>query len=231
VYATVHSTVAPVAFVLSVNLGTPREADHARLGVTGIDKRPVDHPMELRDPGPKGVGGSGLVGDAVCNLRHHGGTDQAVYAYAREDLDGWATRLGRPLPGGVFGENLTVRDLDVTGALIGARWQVGAQAVLEVTAPRIPCGNFAGWLGERGWVKTFARQAAPGAYLKVVRSGMVRAGDPITVVHRPEHEVTVGLVFRALTLEPELLPQLLAAPTLSEGIRRRARQGQPFELD
>jgi MOSC domain-containing protein YiiM len=220
-----------MSLVLSVNLGVPREASHARLGVTGIDKRPVDHPVEIRDPGPKGVGGSGLVGDAVCNLRHHGGTEQAVYAYAREDLDDWAVRLGRELSNGSFGENLTVRGIDVTGSLIGERWQIGEQAVIEVTDPRIPCGNFAGWLGERGWVKTFAQRARPGAYFRVVQSGWVRAGDPIAVVHRPDHDVTVGVVFRALTLEPELLPRLLDAPTLPAGSKRRARQGQPFDLD
>jgi MOSC domain-containing protein YiiM len=179
--------------------------------VTGIDKRPADGPVEIRDPGPKGTGGSGVAGDAVCDLRHHGGHDQAVYAYAREDLDAWEADLGRPLTGGSFGENLTTRGLDVTGALIGERWLVGERCVVQVRSPRIPCRTFAGWLEDQGWVRRFTLRGAPGAYLSVVAPGAVRGGDPIAVVRRPPHDVTIALVFRALTIDKELLPRLLPA--------------------
>ncbi len=82
--------------------------------------------MRVSDPGVKGVGGSGLAGDAVCDLRHHGGSDQAVYAFAREELDAWQRLLdGRELANGAFGENLTTAGIDVSGALIGERWRVG----------------------------------------------------------------------------------------------------------
>jgi MOSC domain-containing protein YiiM len=177
------------------------------------------------------VAGSGLVGDRVCDLRHHGGDDQAVYAYAREDLDVWAAELARPLPCGVFGENLTTTGIDVTEALIGECWRVGGRVVLEVAVPRIPCRVFAGWLGERGWVKTFTARAIPGAYLRVVESGVVQVGDPITVVHRPGHDVTIGFVFRALTNESELLPRLLVAEALPDEAQQRARDRAPIDVD
>jgi MOSC domain-containing protein YiiM len=173
--------------------------------------------------------GSGLVGDVVVNRRHHGGDTQAVYAYAREDLDHWEAVLGRALPGGVFGENLTTAGLDVNGAVIGERWRIG-ELVLQVTAPRIPCGSFRAWIGERGWVRTFTRAAMPGTYLSVVTPGLVRAGDLVTVVHRPAHGVTVAHVFRAITLEPELLPSILAADELPEETRRRARTAMAIPL-
>jgi MOSC domain-containing protein YiiM len=197
--------------LVSVNLGRARGSAHSDVGITGIDKRPADGLVEIRDPGPKGIGASGVVGDAVCDLRHHGGTDQAVYAYAREDLDAWEVDLGRALPGGVFGENLTTSGLHVAGALIGERWQVGERCVLQVTSPRIPCRTFAGWLEDQGWVRRFTLRGAPGAYLRVVAPGAVRAGDPIAILRRPEHDVTIGLMFRALTIEKALLPRLLAA--------------------
>ncbi|TXS72783.1 MOSC domain-containing protein [Streptomyces sp. me109] len=199
--------------LLSLNLGRARAVPYTdrAVGVTGIDKRPVTGPVQVSAPGPKGVGASGLAGDTVCDLRHHGGDDQAVYATAREDLDDWERELDRPLANGAFGENLTTLGLDVSGARIGERWRVGAELVLEVTSGRIPCRTFQGHLGEPGWVKRFTHRAAPGAYLRVIESGEIRAGDPIEVVHRPGHEVTVAVEFRAMTTERELLPGLLAA--------------------
>ncbi|MGW4564032.1 MOSC domain-containing protein [Streptomyces sp. NPDC004561] len=199
--------------LLSVNLGRPRPVPYTDQadGLTGIDKTPADGPVRVSAPGPKGVGASGLAGDAVCDLRHHGGDDQAVYAFAREDLDDWERELGRPLADGCFGENLTTDGLDVSGALIGERWRIGPAVVLEVTSGRIPCRTFQGHLGERGWVKRFTRKGATGAYLRVIEPGEIRAGDPIEVVRRPEHGVTAAMEFRATTTERELLPRLLAA--------------------
>ncbi|MGA8115146.1 MAG: MOSC domain-containing protein [Actinocatenispora sp.] len=207
--------------VQSVNIGRAEPSEHTDVGVTGIDKRPVDGAVPVRAPGPDG--GSGLVGDRICDGRNHGGDDQAVYAYAREDLDDWAEALDRPLHNGAFGENLTTTGLDVTGALIGERWHIG-DVVLEVCSVRIPCRTFAGWLGELGWMRRFTERARPGAYLRVVTPGEVRAGDRVEVRDRPTHDVTVGVVFRAVTLEPELLPRLLRADALKESMRERARR-------
>ena len=145
-----------------------------------------------------------------------------MYAYAREDLDAWQVDLGRPLGNGVFGENLTTSGLDVNGALVGERWQVGSTCVLEVTSPRIPCRTFAGWLEEQLWVRRFTERGVPGAYLRVISPGSVSAGDPITVVHRPAHDVTIAMMFRALTTDKALQPQLAAAgDALPEPLRSR----------
>jgi MOSC domain-containing protein YiiM len=198
--------------LLSVNLGRAKAVPYTDNpeGVTGIDKQPVEGPVQVAAPGPKGVGGSGLAGDAVCKREHHGGNDQAVYAVAREDLDDWERELGRPLANGAFGENLTTEGLDVSGARIGERWRIGS-VVLEVTCGRITCLTFQGHLGEKRWVKRFTERGAPGAYLRVIEPGEIRAGEPVEIVHRPDHDVTVALQFRAVTTERTLLPQLLAA--------------------
>lgn len=210
--------------LLSVNVGKPRPNPWKGLSATGIDKRPVDGPVAVSAPGPKGTGAVGLAGDRVYDVQNHGGSDQAVYAYAREDLDGWQAELGRPLANGVFGENLTTLGLDVNGAVIGERWRVGPTVVLEVSCPRIPCGTFQGWLQRDGWIKRFTRAALPGAYLRVIEPGDIRAADPVEVVHRPDHGVTVGLTFRAMTLEPDLLPLLPAVEELPEEIRELAHR-------
>ena len=210
--------------VISVNVGQPRDNPWKTMKLTGIDKRPVEGPVMVTPPRAKGMGLVGLAGDRVYDVREHGGPDRAVYAYAREDLDFWAAELGRPLPNGVFGENLTTEGADVNDALIGERWRIGADVVLEVSCPRIPCGTFQGWLAQAGWIKRFTLAAIPGAYLRVIASGEICAGDPIEVSYRPEHDVSIAVCFRALTIEPDLLPKLLVADALPRETRELARR-------
>jgi MOSC domain-containing protein YiiM len=203
--------------LLSVNVGRPREARWAGIGRTSIHKTPVN--------GPVGVRGLGLDGDQVSDTKHHGGPDQAVYAFAREDLDLWAERLGRPIADGWFGENLTTRGIDVNEAEVGERWRVGT-ALLEVASIRTPCNDFKSWMGLSGydnthWVKRFALEARPGPYLRVLEEGSLQAGDEIIVVHRPGHGVTVSEMFRALNLDHSLLPRLLLVDGLAERARAR----------
>jgi MOSC domain-containing protein YiiM len=208
----------------SVNIGQPRPNPRKTVKLTGIDKRPVDGPVMVTRPRAKGMGMVGLAGDRVYDVRNHGGPDQAVYAYAREDLDFWEAELGRPLPNGVFGENLTTEGIDVNDALIGERWRIGPDLILESSCPRVPCGTFQGWLARAGWIKRFTLAARPGPYLRVIEPGEIWAGDRIEVVHRPDHDVTVALSFRALTIEPDLLPRLLAADALPGELKELARR-------
>ncbi|MFF5218469.1 MOSC domain-containing protein [Micromonospora sp. NPDC000442] len=208
--------------VASVNVGIVTEAAWAgdASGRSGIDKRPADAPVLFRV--------DGVAGDFIGERTHHGGPDKAVYAYAGEDAAWWEADLGRTIRPGGFGENLTTYAVDVTGAVIGEQWAVG-EVLLQVTMPRTPCTTFAGFWGVPDLIKRFTARATPGAYLRVVREGAVGAGDPIEIVHRPAHGVTLGEVFRALSLEPALLPRLLAADDLPEPIREKARRrlGEP----
>ena len=169
---------------------------------SGIDKRPVD--------GRVAVHPLGLEGDVQVNRKHHGGEGQAVYAYGREDADWWQRELARDLPAGSFGENLRTAGMDLTGALLGERWRVGT-ALFEVTCPRIPCANFAAFWGVPDLVKRFTEHGATGAYLRVLETGSVGAGDDIRVVFRPDHEITTGIAFRVLTTERHRLPDLAPA--------------------
>ncbi|THV43622.1 MOSC domain-containing protein [Glycomyces buryatensis] len=215
--------------ILSVNVGRPRPNEwKPDTEFTGIDKRPVTGPVAVTAPGPKGDGSVGLAGDKVGDVRNHGGTTQAVYAYSREDYDHFETLLGRELRAGMFGENLTTAGHDLSEARIGERWRSASGLVLEVTCARIPCGTFRGWIGERGWLKTFTEEARPGAYLSVIEPGEVAADEELTVVDRPDHDVTIAMFFKACMGEPELIPQVLEAPSLDPAeaafLRRRMRE-------
>lgn len=212
--------------MLSVNLARVRDNPDAPKRSTGIDKAAVQDSVMVRSPGPmRGGLGSGLVGDTIGNQKLHGGNDQAVYAYAREDLDDWETVLDRPLTNGMFGENLTTSGVDVTGARIGERWRIGSDGpLLEVSAPRTPCRTFSAFLQLHNWIKAFTQAAKPGAYLRVIEPGELRAGDAISIDYRPDHDVTIGLVFRARMSDPDLLPHLLAADALSSELKAYARR-------
>jgi MOSC domain-containing protein YiiM len=159
--------------------------DAGTVGTTAIDKRPVDGAVK--------VGKLGLYADVQADRKHHGGEEQAVYAYAAEDADWWAEQLGRDIPPGLFGENLRVEGLEVSNARVGERWKVGEKVVLEVTSPRTPCMTFARWMGEEdnGWVRRFSDARRLGAYLRVVSTGSVQAGDAIEVVPAPDGAPTI----------------------------------------
>jgi MOSC domain-containing protein YiiM len=167
------------------------------------------------------IGRLGAADDEQIDKRHHGGPHQALYAYAREDLDWWTEQLGRELPNGVFGENITSAGLDISGALIGEAWRLGT-AVVQIASVRVPCGTFAGWMGERAWVKRFAAAARPGAYLRVLENGVAGAGDPIEVVSRPPDSVTVAEALRAYYGDTDLMRRLLDAPGLDPGWQEMA---------
>jgi MOSC domain-containing protein YiiM len=205
--------------VSTVSVGLPRDEQWAgKLRRTAIAKQPVQ--------GVVAVHALGLAGDRVADTRNHGGPDKAVYVFAREDLDRWGEVLGRRLPDGMFGENLTTRGIDVNAALVGERWRIGS-ALFEVASVRIPCRVFAGWLGVTGydnarWIRRFTAVGRPGPYLRVLEEGELAAGDEVLVEHRPDHGVTVSTMFRALTTDRELLPRLLDVDGLVEEARARA---------
>ena len=198
--------------LLSVNVGRPRPIDRrGELTTTAIFKSAVTGPVEVR--------GVNVEGDEQADLTVHGGPDQAVYAYAREDYEWWERELGRPLEPGAFGENLTVSGIDVNGALVGERWRVGT-VLLEVSSPRIPCWKLARRIGDPAFQKRFGDALRPGAYLRIVEEGVLQAGDAVSIVSRPvDHDVSVGLIADVRLHRPHEALRLLAAPRLPVGWR------------
>lgn len=167
-------------------------SDAGTVGTTAIDKRPVDGPVKVKR--------LGLYADVQADRQHHGGDDKALYADGQDDADFWAAELSRELPPGWFGENLRLEGIDVSGAAVGERWRIGETVEVEVTMPRTPCATFARWVGgadERGWVRRFAAAGRPGAYLRVVRTGSIAAGDPVTVLERPDAPSVAAVLARA----------------------------------
>lgn len=205
--------------VVSVNVGAPRAVEWGgRTVVSAIWKSPVAGRLPVR--------GVNVAGDDQADRRVHGGTHKAVYAYAGEDLRWWSDELGRVLAPGTFGENLTTEDVDVGGAVVGERWQVGT-TLLEVSEPRIPCGKLGMRMGDERFPRRFAAAGRPGAYLRIVREGEVGAGDAVEVLSRPSHGLRVADVAAAYhDGDPALVRALVDVPQLSESWRSWARRAR-----
>ena len=202
--------------LLSVNVGGVREFDfNGRPSRSAIWKAPVDRRIAAR--------GVNLEGDDQADRAAHGGPDKAVYAYAIEDVRWWERELGRSLEYGVFGENLTTEGIDVNDALVGERWEIGT-VVLEVSEPRVPCWRLGVRMEDKFFPRRFTETARPGTYLRITTEGELGAGDEIRVIERPDHDLTIGDVFRIYTREREHVGRLLSAPHLSPAWRQWAQK-------
>ena len=197
--------------VVSVNVGRPKPLVTGRRVIeSAIVKAPVEGPVAVR--------GVNLAGDDQADRSVHGGPDQAVYAYASEDIAFWSDVTGLHLSPGAFGENLTTAGIDVSGARIGERWRIGT-VELRVTGPRIPCFKLEARIGVRGFQKQFLHAGRPGAYFAITQEGELQAGDEIELVHRPDHDVSPRLTVETMWLDrsrlaevepavPDMLPKL-----------------------
>lgn len=186
-----------------------------RIGDSGIGKTEI--------PGPVRVTTDGVQGDTIVDTKHHGGRDQAVYAYSEIEARRWADELGRSLPYGWFGENLRVDGIDVTDAVIGEQWHVGDEVRLEVTYFRTPCKTFSAWAEEPRWVARFFDRGDVGAYLRVHQDGQVAAGDTITVTDRPAHGITVRSLLTG-EVDDAGLELLTTDPRYDGKVAREARK-------
>jgi MOSC domain-containing protein YiiM len=197
--------------VLSVNVGGIRKFDYrGHPAESAIWKSPVSGRIAAR--------GVNLEGDRQADREAHGGFDKAVYAYAVEDERWWEREIGRPLSYGEFGENLTTERIAVNDALVGERWQIGT-AVFEVSEPRVPCWRLGVRMKDETFPRRFSKAIRPGSYLRIVVEGDVGAGDEISVVGKPDHDLTIRDVFRIYTRDRHEVARLLEIPQLSESWR------------
>jgi len=175
-------------------------------GRTGIDKRSVAGAIEFKN--------NGVVGDRVIDTNVHGGYEQAVYAYAREDAQWWEREINEEIPAGRFGENLTTEGIDVNAALVGEQWKIGS-VILEVSQPRIPCRVFAGFWKRATLIKDFTQAGRPGTYLRIIQEGTAQAGDSIEVIFKPDHTISISDLFAAKSGERSKINQIKDVTYLS----------------
>jgi MOSC domain-containing protein YiiM len=200
--------------VISINVGRPREFDYnGRPAKSAIWKVSVIGRVAAR--------GVNLEGDEQADRKAHGGPDKAVYAYAVEDLRWWQKEIGRSIPYGGFGENLTTEGIEVNDALVGERWEIGT-ALFEVSEPRVPCWRLGVRMNDALFPRRFTEAMRPGAYLRIIAEGDVTATDEIRIVEKPNHDLTIRDVFRIFTRDRHQVERLLAIRQMSESWKKWA---------
>jgi MOSC domain-containing protein YiiM len=136
------------------------------------------------------IGPLGLVGDSHAHPQIHGGPLQAVLLISSEAI-AELTALGYPIYPGALGENITTVGIDRSQWRTGQRWRVG-QSIVELTKVRGPCETLSVY-GEgiqkavydsqvKAGDASSPRWALSGFYASVVQPGMVRPGDPISLL-------------------------------------------------
>lgn len=207
--------------LLSVNIGKSRTQQNGnKLETTGIYKLPAKRAVEIK--------ALGIQEDVICDHKHHGGPDQAVYIYGAPDYDWWSEALGKELGPGTFGDNLTIGGLESAKFSIGDRLSLGT-AILEVSAPRIPCDTLAARMGDPQFVKKYRQAERPGLYCRVIREGKVRAGDEVRIERYRDETLSILQMFRDYYdnhKSEETLRRHLQAPIAS-----RARAEIEVDLD
>lgn len=191
--------------VQSVNVGQARPIPGMK-ALTGIFKEPV--------LGSVSITRNGIAEDAICDRRHHGGVDQAIYVYFAEDYLFWAGELGALPAPGTFGENLTLSGAESAGTAIGDRMLIG-DLVLEVTYHRTPCMTFAAKMGDPMFIRRFHRAGRPGAYCRVITPASIEAGMPVTYVPYKGERITVRELMAldgVRELDPQFMRRALTTP-------------------
>ncbi len=199
--------------LVAVSVGLPQDVPwRGRTVHTGVWKHPVDGPQLVRT--------LNIDGDAQGDLSGHGGPHRAVLVYQLGSYDHWRDHLGRDdLSYGQFGENFTVDGLADDAVCIGDRYRIGG-ALFEVSQPRVTCYRVGMRLGEPRLPALLVAHRRPGFYLRVLRAGVVRAGDPIVRVQQGPERMSVADIDALLYLpghDREEVARALRIPALSPG--------------
>lgn len=208
----------------TLSIGVPETREDARgTWRSAIHRQPVAGPVLLT--------ASGHAGDQVADTRHHGSPDQAVCAHPLAHYAYWNAEYGTDSFGpAVLGENWTLTDADEASVYVGDAYRVG-QAVVQVSAPRVPCSTQERKVGFKGFLRRTTETRRTGWYLRVLQAGEVAAGDELLLLSRPARAVTVAQVNETWhgPLDRAFAEELLLAPELAEGwkvmLRKRLAQG------
>lgn len=193
--------------IISTNLGAEKTIQWKNTEYkTGIFKVPVDGPITLNT--------FAVNGDHINNKKVHGGIDKACYGYGENYYDYWKSMYpDLEWTYGMFGENLTISDLDESEILIGDIYKIG-NAIVQVSQPRQPCNKFAAKFGSTDVIKQFIDYDHPGVYFRVIQSGEVKVGDEFKLDLRNKKALTLQQIYQLLYSKKEKVNKEMAKEAL-----------------
>ena len=205
--------------LISINIGQERNLPNGKAsGKTGIYKLPFLGPVQIT--------ATGIPQDVICDKKHHGGPDQAIYIYGAADYQWWSNTLSQELFPGTFGENLTISDLESAAFRVGDLLRIG-QVLLQVTSPRMPCVTLVARMNDGSFMDRFRKAERPGLYCRVIQAGQVLADEPVHLEHYTGETVTILQMFRDYydsDLSEASLQRYLAAPISSRARTEKEKQ-------
>ena len=177
--------------VISTNIGKPTTIIwNGKEITTGIYKNPTSTPIYL--------GKENVKGDEVSNRSVHGGEYKACYLFSLNQYKYWQNLYPNlEWKHGMFGENLTVKDLDESTLNIGDIYKVGT-ALIQITQSREPCFKFGIKFGSQNMLKQFIDHGFPGTYVRVLEEGYVKNDDEFELVKRIENSLSITAFFNLL---------------------------------
>lgn len=177
--------------ILSVNISKPKSIIvNGKEELTGYYKNTVNHPIYL--------GKTGVANDTVIDRVHHGGIDKACYLYGYNHYNFWKTNYpALDFDFGMFGENITIKNMDETLIKIGDVFRLG-NATIQVSQPRQPCYKMELKFNDRKIVNTFRSLSYSGIYVRILQEGFVKKGDTLQLIESNEKSQTVSEIFKII---------------------------------
>ncbi|MFD1614853.1 MOSC domain-containing protein [Gelatiniphilus marinus] len=182
---------------------------------TGIYKTPTNTPIYLEKEAVKG--------DVISDRKVHGGIYKACYLFSKNHYGYWKklyTNLSWNY--GMFGENLTVTDLDENKLFIGDIFKIG-DALVQITQPREPCFKFGVKFGTQHVLKQFINHGFPGTYVRVLKEGFVTNGDKFKLEQQAKNSLTTAQLFKLIHAK-EKNETLLKLAIINEALPQSKRE-------
>ncbi|WP_194768036.1 MOSC domain-containing protein [Tamlana sp. I1] len=158
--------------------------------ITGIYKTPTTQPIYL--------GKSDVENDEVSDRKYHGGEFKACYLFSETHYAYWKTLYpDLDWNWGMFGENLTISELDETQLHVGAIYKIGG-ALVQITQPREPCFKLGVKFNSQNIIKQFIEHGYPGTYIRVLEEGLVKVNDRFQLIEQDENAITTAQLYKLI---------------------------------
>lgn len=177
--------------VISTNIGKPTTIHwNGKEEETGIFKYPTIEALFL--------GKTDVLKDTVIDRKHHAGINKACYIFSADQYPYWKKMYPKlDWDWGMFGENLTVKDLNEANLRIGDIYKIGS-ALVQVSQPREPCYKLGVRFGTQEILRQFIDYGHSGTYVRILVEGLVKKGDVLELMEQSKNTLTIKQFYELL---------------------------------